>query len=314
MPRVAVVKGEDRFSNVLNAIQLIQEDVEVEGRRVLIKPNLVNVETPLCATHVSAVHAVLAFLKRRHPDEVAVGEGSALQDTHLGFRNYGYLGLEEAYPGLRFLDLNRDDYTLIQLLNIEGAEVDAKLSTTALENWYRISLTLPKTHETAIITLSMKNMMGCLIGWDKALMHGRPRERENVRMVDSVGPGKRREMYKVFHRNLLRLIQVVPPSLSVIDGFHGMEGEGPVHGSQVDLKVAVASTDFVAADAVMARIMGFNPMDIGYIYYADKEGLGVGDLSQITIVGKAIDDVAVQFTPHRETADELKWKDSSWYP
>ena len=67
----------------------------------------------------------------------------------------------------------------------------------------------------------------------------------------------------MFHRNLIRLIKYVLPSLSVIDGFVGMEREGPVKGDAVNLGVAVASVDYVAADTIMARIMGYDPSDIG---------------------------------------------------
>ena len=45
----------------------------------------------------------------------------------------------------------------------------------------------------------------------------------------------------------------------------------------------------MAIDAVAARIMGFEPLDIPYIRMAHERGLGVGDLREIEIAG---DDVA----------------------
>ena len=223
-------------------------------------------------------------------------------------------GIQQQYPSLTFVDFNRDAYHTIKLLDVDRHEVNAKISQTATADWYRISLAVPKTHETALVTLSMKNMMGCLVGYDKALMHGSPRLHADVRMIDSVEPAKQPEMYKVFHRNLIRLIKYVPPSLSVIDGFVGMEREGPVKGDAVNLGVAVASMDYVAADTIMAKIMGYDPSDIGYLYYANRESLGVGDMSQINVIGENISNIMHAFTPHRETEDALQWKQCEWYP
>ena len=72
-----------------------------------------------------------------------------------------------------------------------------------------------------------------------------------------------------------------------------MEGNGPVLGKMVNLGVAVASNDYVAADATMSEVVGFDSTDIGYIYYADKEGLGCGDISKIEITGRKIEDVKI---------------------
>jgi hypothetical protein len=52
--------------------------------------------------------------------------------------------------------------------------------------------------------------------------------------------------------------------------------------------VIIASGDQVAIDAVAAKLMGFNPMDIQYINLAHNAGLGVGDPAEIEIVGADI--------------------------
>jgi hypothetical protein len=53
--------------------------------------------------------------------------------------------------------------------------------------------------------------------------------------------------------------------------------------------VMLASADQVAIDAVAAKMMGFDPLDIEYIRVAHEDGLGVGDPREIEIVG---DDVS----------------------
>jgi len=170
----------------------------------------------------------------------------------------------------------------------------------------------------------MKNMMGCIIGRDKSKMHGHmPRvfEHPPIKRRRSKPPmrgphrgGEFIESCKVFHRNIIRLLKAIPPSLSVIDGFEAMGGNGPCFGEMVSLGVAVASSNYVAADAVMSKVLGFDPLSIGYIYYANKKGLGCGNLSKIEIIGEKIEDVKIKLKPHPNYEDEMKWRLSEWYP
>jgi len=55
--------------------------------------------------------------------------------------------------------------------------------------------------------------------------------------------------------------------LAVIDGHEGMEGNGPVMGTPVASKLAIASTDFIAADRVAVECMGVDPNWVGYLRY-----------------------------------------------
>jgi hypothetical protein len=53
----------------------------------------------------------------------------------------------------------------------------------------------------------------------------------------------------------------------------------------VEKSVILASGDQVAIDAVAAKMMGFDPMEIAYIRIAHQQGLGVGDPREIEIAG-----------------------------
>jgi hypothetical protein len=57
----------------------------------------------------------------------------------------------------------------------------------------------------------------------------------------------------------------------------------------------LASEDQVAVDAVSAKMMGFEPMEIPFIKMAHDKGLGVGDPGQIEIVGEDISGVNYGF-------------------
>ena len=76
---------------------------------------------------------------------------------------------------------------------------------------------------------------------------------------------------------------------AVMDGTTAGNGPGPRTMIPVVKNVMLASSDQVAIDAVAAKMMGFDPLSIGYINLAHQDGLGVGDPRDIEIVG---DDVS----------------------
>jgi uncharacterized protein (DUF362 family) len=112
---------------------------------------------------------------------------------------------------------------------------------------------------------------------------------------------------EAMNRNLVALSRVARPHLSVVDGFVGMHREGPRHGTPIKLGVVVAGLDAVAVDAVAARVMGFDPLRVGYLKYAHDAGLGVADLGSITIVGDPISSVARRCVPHSNDAIQRHW-------
>ncbi len=76
---------------------------------------------------------------------------------------------------------------------------------------------------------------------------------------------------------------------AVMDGTTAGNGTGPRIMEPIAKNVILASGDQVAIDAIAAKLMGFDPMEIGYIRLAHEQGLGVGIPSEIELVG---DDVS----------------------
>ena len=94
--------------------------------------------------------------------------------------------------------------------------------------------------------------------------------------------------FRGLNYNLFALAQRMAPDLAVIDGFEGMEGNGPVGGTPVDNRVCVASPDWLAADRVAVELMGIDYSKVGYLNYCGKAGLGQDDLTRIEVVGEPI--------------------------
>jgi uncharacterized protein (DUF362 family) len=287
---VALVKGNDRYLNVRNALSLIKKDVKIPKKPILIKPNFVSTTEILAATHRDAVRAVLDFLIELGIDRFVIGEGPASAPAEEGYRNFGYYELERDY-NIEFIDLNRDDWVQVNVFDRDFKLMKVRVSKTALKS-YRISVTRPKTHDTVIVTLSLKNMVvGSLIKEDKSLLH---------------------QGYQAINLSLAALARIIPPNLSIIDGFIAMEGNGPIYGTAIAPRIAIASTDFLATDTVTSHVIGFNPSQIGYLYYCKELGLGCGDLTEIEILGNTIEECLMPFTPHYTYQRQLNWKVENW--
>jgi len=290
-PIVALVRSEGHYEGTKKALNLIEDQIarSIEGkRRVLIKPNFVSTRRQLAATHVDSVKAVLDTLSKHHNGKITIGEGPAIGSLEEGISNFGYDKLEDEYD-VDFVDLNKDKYLELEGVNRGFEPIKFRVSKTLLESDYLISVAVPKTHDCVIATLSIKNVVvGALVNKG---------EKEKIHQGT-----------KAINMNIAKLAVQYMPSLAVIDGYIGMEGSGPVRGNPVKLGVSAASLHPVSLDAVMARIMGFEPLDIGYLYHLNEWGVGVADLNKIEVSGVSIDEVSRRFKPHPGYERQLKWK------
>jgi hypothetical protein len=100
---------------------------------------------------------------------------------------------------------------------------------------------------------------------------------------------KRHRTHTYIHETLVDLLaiqkEIHPGLFCVMDGTTAGNGPGPRVMKPVEKNVMLASADQVAIDAVSAKLMGFDPMDIKYIRMAHDDGLGIGDPREIEIVG-----------------------------
>jgi len=115
---------------------------------------------------------------------------------------------------------------------------------------------------------------------------------------------------RAISENLAILGTVLMPDVAVIDAFEAMEGEGPGGGTAVPMKLAVAGTDPIACDAVMAYMMGFDPMSVGYLALCHERGIGIADVNMIDTVGEDPRACMRHFTPHSNYRYQLRWRDA----
>jgi len=302
----ALVKGDTRTDNVLKALKLIEPDIRkglARKKRVVIKPNMVGTNVQLCASHADCLEGILEFLKPLVKEDIIIAESAAGAPAAEGYENYGYYRLKKKYK-VRFLDLDDEPFSIRYAIDQRFYPQAVRFSQLLLDpHTYVISSAIPKTHDRAVVTLSLKNIVFGAAIKDKGFRWGPAGfGKKNDKPIVHGGPSN-----EGIHFNLFMLAKELHPDLAVIDGFQGMEGDGPMGGTPVDHRVAIASTDWLAADRIAVELMGFDFGKVGYLSFSAKAGLGQGDLARIEILGEKVADHILKYRPHRTVDQQYRW-------
>jgi len=268
----------DLVSIILAGLRELRiEANEIQGKKILLKPNLVEPHQGAgqINTHPLVVRGAIEAFFRLGAAQVIVGEGPGhVRDTHLVLEEAGYVEIlkEDRVP---FIDFNLDQ--VYKTPNL-GGRTDLKqiiLPQTLRQVDWIVSLAKMKTHHWAGATLSMKNLFGVLpgsfYGWPKNILH-------------QVG----------IEKAIFDITATLRPNLAIIDGIVGMEGDGPIMGTPKNVGVLVLGRNLPAVDATSARIMGINPSKIAYLKMADGR-LGPIRERDIQQKGETIREVQTDF-------------------
>jgi uncharacterized protein (DUF362 family) len=309
---IATSAGLGRYQNIAAALQRLEE--KPRGK-LLLKPNLV--AGGLAASHVDAVRGVLDNL-----DIKLIAEGSGI-DTNELYSMLGYRKLAREY-GVDLVDINRTGgwRRAVEFELIDGSKVKVRVSSYA-KRYNIVSLALPKTHDHAIVTLTLKNMMGFVHPEDKGLVHGysatfgrvmssavlrrlasrlsRFKQLSRLYSSTEVEQAKYVLGVRVIHKNIATLLRFAAPKLGVIDGFVGMQGDGPVGGETFEWNIAIAGKP-PECDVFCTHKMGFDPTEIGYLHYLRAPSVDDIQVIDDEVKGK-------KFRPHRKFRLQLMWKE-----
>jgi uncharacterized protein (DUF362 family) len=302
---VSLIKGENRRKNAFDALMAIDDQIRPALKRkkyVVIKPNNVSTVNQLAATHADAMHGILDYLDRaQFKGPVFIAESSA-GETMQGFENFHYdrLAAERRSQKVTLVDLNAEaKYKVIHLLNYDIHTIPVRLAARLMDpDAFVICSAMLKTHNTVVATLSIKNMA---LG---APIHSAPKETPRWNDKRKYHNGVRQT-----HYNMFLTAQALKPfwGATLIDGYEGMEGNGPSSGTPVPSRVAIASTDFVAADRVGVESMGINADWIGYLQFCSMFGIGQYDINKIDVRGEKIASIQRKYGMHKDIERELQW-------
>jgi hypothetical protein len=126
-----------------------------------------------------------------------------------------------------------------------------------------------KTHMHTGVTLSIKNMKGCLWRRSKVDLH----------MLPEVG-GQREKPLDIA---IADMASVLRPHLAIIDGTIGMEGLGPSAGKPKALGLVLAGVDAFATDSIACELMGISARDVPHLRIGAERGYGVIGLDKICV-------------------------------
>ncbi len=222
-------------------------NLDVGGKSVLLKPNIVEyIPGKPVNTNTQLIGAAVEAFLRLGAASVTVGEGPGHhRDTELLLNETG-LGDQLAHRKIEFVDLNRDELIKTKLQANYSGLGHLWLPRTVLSSDFIVSMPKVKTHHWTGVTLSMKNMFGIVpgsrYGWPKNVLH-----------------------WAGIHESILDICATVRPDFVIADGIVGMEGDGPLNGTAKELHTILLSDDPVAADYILARLLGSEPRDVKHI-------------------------------------------------
>jgi uncharacterized protein (DUF362 family) len=269
--QVAIVKGERGHEPVFQALDLINYKAAFAGyNQVLIKVNFITDKTweTGATTDPIVVEALIKKLKALPVKIYVVESDASLTNADKAFVATGMKAMCSRHD-VECLNLRHlKDKTKLKIPNgevLSSITIPKIVTESAI-----ISAAKLKTHTNTTVTLGMKNLFGLLPDKFKAKYHALG--------ISNV---------------VVDINTVIKPVLTVIDGFVGMEGKGPINGTPVKMDLIIAGTDVVATDAVASRVMGMKPYNIKHIRKAYEKGLG--NIEKIQVLGEQIETVAKTF-------------------
>lgn len=251
---VAIIKArsysDDLVTRMLEGIR--ECGLDARGKRILLKPNLVEFDaSTVINTNAAVIAAAYEVFERLGAAEVKIGEGPGHRRDTLDMADDAqYRALVPNFERA-FTDLNRDDVSPVRNF---GGEPEFYFPNTVLGADLIVSLAKMKTHHWAGATLSMKNFFGVVpgsvYGWPKNKLH-------YYGIAESIVALNRRFGRKAF---------------AIVDGIVGMEGNGPIQGTPKPAGVLVMGSDLVAVDSTCCRVMGIDPEKVSYLRMAADLG------------------------------------------
>ncbi len=214
---------------------------------ILLKPNLNNDLLALTgnSTDLRILAALIQVLQEKDYTNITIADGPNIGIYRKSINVFNRLGVEALarHFGVQLVDLN---YAPCKKVKLTTSSV--RVAEICLKADYFISMPKIKTHVETGVSAAVKNLMGCVVGTDKRLIHAD------------------------LPNNLVRLNEIVKPDLILVDGLVGMEGEGPGNGRPKKLDLLLAGTNPFLLDMFVARLIGLDRNIISYFPIAHSKG------------------------------------------
>lgn len=281
---VTVKHGHEPHMMAYEAIESVFLD-DAKGKKILLKPNAGRkgpAKSALC-TNPEILRGLIRFFKDKEASQIFVGDG-ALTGINV-WEAMESAGITEVCEEEGAILVNLDDCDPIDKIIPEGIMVDKlRFSSLAFEADIVVSVPVIKTHMYTGVTLSIKNMKGCLLKKEKMILH----------RIDKPCPDESKG--RCLDWGIADMASVLLPDYAVLDGTTCMEGFGPGAGTQIDLDVVVASKDPTAADFIGVMLMGMPCDEIAHLNLV-QERCGTAGINDIKVVPEDFMKYSKKFVP-----------------
>ncbi|WP_434578723.1 DUF362 domain-containing protein [Thermoanaerobacterium thermosaccharolyticum] len=278
-PVVSITSGPDEIENLNNALNLLPlQNLIDAGNTVVITSNFVKSKPPQSGTIVgpNTLRALIRYIKSKNPGRIVIAAGSGGDPTPKVMSDNG-IDKVISEEGVEFVDLNYGPYVELLL-------DDCLVKSTKVNDLYEkmdvlISFTQMKIHEEATVSLGIKNIA---LSWPPAEIHGFPKK--NLGIHDDL------------HNFIRAMAEKISIDLTILSAQEAMIGTGPSEGKPINANMIIAGTDPVATDTVGARMFGFMPQGVNYLFQCAKRGVGTGELKNVTIKGIPLQQAELNFS------------------
>lgn len=229
----------------------LAEDIEDRRKKIGLKPNL-NVAKPASSgatTHPELVDALLTYLQGNGFENIVTLESSWVGESTPRALKASGIGDVCKKHGVRFIDLQKDDFTVCQ-----GKGMELKVCEEALKIDYLINIPVLKGHCQTTVTCALKNCKGLIPNSEKRRFH-------------TMG----------LHKPIAHLNSIIHQDFILADNICG-DLDFEEGGNPVEMNRVLAFKDPVLCDSFAAEAMGYQPGDVEYIRLAQKLGLGSTDV------------------------------------
>ncbi|MFQ5964897.1 MAG: DUF362 domain-containing protein [Candidatus Scalinduaceae bacterium] len=275
---VGIVGGEDINEMVREAVSLIGglEKMDVKGKSVLVKPNVVTGDPHPTTTNPEVLKAVVEILYKEGARRVIVGDMSALMTISTA-RNMRRTGLTRAAKeaGAEVVYFENHNWVEVELSNTRYIQ-KVNVSEWIYKADRVVNLPVIKTHKYATYSICLKNFIGATHLKQRPYFIDRSHWEEIVSEIN----------------------QAYTPHLNIIDGITSMVEGGPRKGKEAKTNIILASGDRIAADVVglgIIKSFGKWPIVVDKGVWEQRQiktalelGLGVG-IGKIELKVKALE-------------------------
>ncbi len=257
---VCIEKGEETYETTKRCLSKL--NFKVKNKKVLIKPNL-TINAPSQKGITTDVNVCKAIIERLENCEITIGESGI--DTDECFEDLGYNKLAKEFNA-KIVNFNKDTIVKKEVKN-PLAQKKIQIAKTLLESEYVISAAKLKIHSLAQVTLSIKNMFGCV-----------PKRINKLKI------------HPLINHAIVDILQVRYPDFCIIDGIIGNQRD-ECRSDPIKAGLIIAGKDAIAVDSIATMCMAINPNEIRHI----NNAISVFGKKDIEVIGEKIEDVSKNF-------------------